>query len=596
MLKFEFDEATANQIVAGTIVDELHRCGVCFVTISPGSRSSALALAFFEHPGIESHVILDERSAGFFALGLAKAHGSPVAILTTSGTATAELTPAVTEASLSAVPLILITADRPMELYRSGSPQTIDQSVLYSGSLRDRRLIDAGAPGSWSRLRSVVAKSVLQAMGLCSTKGPVHLNVSFREPLISDGASLPEPLLPRSKDAPWYTAIDLCDNSTAFAFAQTLVGTRRGLIVVGDSQNHEAVFAISELLGWPTLVDPRSGLARRSRYAISYQDSFLRVGELVESLVPELVLYFGRPQASRVLSEFISHIGDPSGKMPAKIYRANDNGSDPEGVATGFLTGPLERLVGALSEAEMTNEVAISKAFVARYLRFDHFCDIEVRAAEREGNLGIEISAARAISSNLEARDLLFASASMPMRDLEFFSGVTAGSARVLQNRGANGIDGVLSSFVGAAVAHERDSYDSVSVLFVGDLAFLYDASFLGQLKKFSLAVLIVVIDNNGGGIFSFLPQKSSTAPEAFEELFSTPPDTKIADLVSAYGISCKAETKAAEIPALIAQVRLTRRPRVAIVGSDREVNLVAHKGLNQRIANALLAHDDQET
>ena len=590
-MQVEFDEVLSNHVVARTIVDELFRSGVRIVTLSPGSRSTPLALAALAHPAIETRVLLDERSAGFFALGVAKATGMPAAVVTTSGTAVVELSPAVTEATYSAVPLVVLSADRPFELYDTGAPQTIDQTAVFAGFIRQRRLIDAGAPGSFDRIRATVSRAVLVSRGLGGPLGPVHLNISFREPLVAPAAGAVEPLAGRVDALPWHATIDLDDVVEARSFAQMLLGTKRGLVVVGECDQNEAVFAISELLGWPTMVDPRSGMARRSRYAVSYQDSFLRVPELLDQLLPEVVLYFGRPQASRVLSEYLSAISSPYEVGSTMIYRSGDGATDPNGTAAGFVVGPLERLVAELSQAEILGEPSVDSGFAARYLRIDDMCDAEVRASQRDGTLGVEIKVARVLVESLTSTDLLFASASMPMRDLEFFSGSKPNYPRVLENRGANGIDGVLASFVGAALANERGGFGGIGVLAIGDLAFLYDASFLRELAKIEVAALIVVIDNDGGGIFSFLPQNGETSSEVFEEIFGTPHGIDLAKVAQAYSIECDTHAKVGDLPGAIADLRRSRKSRVMIIQSDRGANLAAHRDINARIATALLAY-----
>ncbi len=585
-MQVEFDEPLGNQVVAATIVDELHRSGVRVATISPGSRSTPLALALAAHKGIETRVILDERSAGFFALGAAKASGQPVAMLTTSGTAATELTPAVTEAFLSQVPLVVLSADRPLELYGSGSAQTIDQSVLYDGYLIMRRMIDAGAPGAWKRLRAVVSHAALTAAGLGGRKGPVQLNVSFREPLIRTAAELPAPFPGREGGAPWYESVDLADPRAAKRMARSLLGVRRGLLVVGEIQRDEAVFALSELLGWPTLVDPRSGLVRRSRFAITHQDAIARLPEVEQLLAPELVLYLGRPQASRALSELLARLAGPGGGT--SIWRAGDGGKDPEGLACGFLQGPPERLVAALTELELETEMAIEPGFVETFLALDSACDATIAAMQSAGELGVEIEVSRRLVDALGEADLLFAAASMPMRDLEFYAGPSDDYPRVLENRGANGIDGTIASFAGAALTHAQARPEGMSVLVIGDLAFVYDASFLKELAKLGERMLVVVVDNGGGGIFSLLSQRRLATPKTFEALFGTPHGLELTRLAAAYGMRASIATRAAEVSDAIADVRGDGRQSILVVQSERDSNLEAHEVLGRRLAAAM--------
>ena len=585
-MQVEFDEALGNQVVAATIVDELYRSGVRTATISPGSRSTPLALALAAHPGIDSRVILDERAAAFFALGAAKASGRPVAILTTSGTAATELTPAVTEAALSQVPLVILSADRPLELYGSGAAQTIDQSVLYGGSLLLRRLIDAGAPSSWKRLRAVVSHALLAAGGLSGSRGPVQLNVSFREPLISRGSDLPGALPGRADGRPWYEAVDLADPRAAKRMARSLLEVRRGLLIVGEAERDEAVFALSELLGWPTWVDPRSGLVRRSRLAFTHQDAVARVADVEKLLAPEFVLYLGRPQASRALSEMLARLAAPGG--PTTLWRGGDCGKDPEGLATGFLLGPPDRLVAALTELELETEVAIEADYVQAFAALDGACEKVIADMESTGQLGVEIEVSRRLVESLGEADLLFSAASMPMRDLEFYAGPSDDYPRVLENRGANGIDGTIASFAGAAVAHALVRPDGISVLVLGDLAFVYDASFLKELARIEAPLLVVVIDNGGGGIFSLLSQRRLAPAETFEALFGTPHGLDLVTLAQAYGMSVSISEEASEVGAAISKLREDGRKRILVVRSDRDANLEAHVRLSSLLSEAM--------
>ena len=585
-MQVEFDEPLGNQVVAATIVDELHRSGVRVATISPGSRSTPLALAIAAHRGIDSRVILDERAAGFFALGAAKASGRPVAVLTTSGTATTELTPAVTEASLSRVPLVILSADRPLELYESGAAQTIDQSVLYGGYLLLRRLIDAGAPGAWKRLRAVVSHAALTSAGLAGNRGPVQLNVSFREPLMRSGTELPEPMPGRDGGAPWYTAVDLADPRAAKQMARSLLEVHRGLLIVGELERDEAVFALSELLAWPTLVDPRSGLARRSRLAITHQDAMARLSELEERLAPELVLYLGRPQASRALSELLARWTGPKGA--SVLWRAGDEGKDPEGLARGFLVGPPERLVAALTELELETELAVEPDYVRAFMSMEDACEEAISKMAETGELGIEIEVSRRLVQELGEGDLLFSAASMPMRDLEFYAGTSDDYPTVIENRGANGIDGTIATFAGAALAHSEMRPAGISVLVLGDLAYVYDASFLRELARFSLPVLVVVIDNGGGGIFSLLSQRRLTSASTFEELFGTPHGLDLVAVAGAYGMHASTAKVAQEVGSAIAAVRSDRKSVVLVVQSDREANREAHERLVAHLAGGI--------
>ncbi|KJF16921.1 2-succinyl-5-enolpyruvyl-6-hydroxy-3-cyclohexene-1-carboxylic-acid synthase [Acidithrix ferrooxidans] len=581
-MTFEIDEAVGNQFVAMTIVDELYRNGVRYVAISPGSRSTPLALAFLAHHGISARVILDERSSSFFALGLAKASNAPVAILTTSGTASVELSPAITEAYYSGLPLIVLSSDRPLELYGTGSSQTINQTELYSGFVVGRILIDAGAKGAWSSIRSSISRAVLEAKGLFGPGGPFHLNVSFREPLISPQYEPNGQFQGRGNEEPWYEKIDLASHDKTYEFARTLCSVRRGLIVVGEDRQLEAIFAISELLGWPTLVDPRAGIVRRSRFAITHFDSILRQGTLTEALTPAVILYFGMPSASKVLSQFIARVSSNDNGPLTKVFRSGRRAWDPEGTASGFIVGNLERLVAQLSGQAIEEPSKHIEAFTNAFLDADGRIE---KVIEGSLDLGVETRSIREVVRHLLPSDLLFVSASMPIRDLESFASNENSFPVILENRGTNGIDGIIATFSGSASHLSALCPDTIAVLILGDLSFLYDVSFLRELSRLDLAALIVVLDNNGGGIFSFLSQKDIVDEKSFETLFGTPHNSDLDRIARGFGIDVETSKDSSRIQSAIEEVRGSRKTSLLVIKSDRDENLAAHKKINEAIA-----------
>ncbi len=582
--------AHINEQVAATIVDELIRCGLTRALISPGSRSTPLALAFARRKEVETTVILDERSSAFFALGSAKALAAPVAIVTTSGTAVAELTPAIIEASMSNIPLIVLSSDRPFELYRSGASQTIDQSQLFAGYLASRTFIDAGAQDGHGRLRSQISRSFLEACGLWGKAAPVQINVSFREPLVSGDSSV-ELIAGRLNGAPWYQRVDLCQVSDREAIALELLGTRRGIIIASEHPEAEAIFALSEILGWPTFVDPRSKVARRSQYAISNFDQIVRNFDLCELEVPDVILYFGRTLTSKPLSQWLTRVGADK----SRLIRHSIAGDDGEGVAQCLMAGELSHLLDCLVSIQSISTGPFDRSYTERFMAIDKKISSSIETMVEEGRLTGEALVARQLTTDLNDRDLLFGAASMAIRDIEAMMPLREDSPVVYENRGVNGIDGVIATFTGALVSHLASATnDGIGALLIGDLAFLYDLSFLREVERFSLPSLIVVNDNNGGGIFSFLSQRDQLGEVEFETLFGTPHNSDLGSLVKGFSIDVIVTKDVADLSKAISSVRSERRPLVVVFESNRDENLLAHQSFHQSITRELEAFVDE--
>ncbi len=496
----------------------------------------ALALAARSELGV--HVVHDERVAAFVALGLGLG-GFPAVLLCTSGTAAANFHPAVVEAGLSEVPMIVVTADRPPELRGVGSPQTIDQIELFGRSVRwfhDAPVPDQADPSSWRPL----AQRVFGAAGA----GPVHLNMPFREPLIGAAGALPDPLGPplvvprgRMSSGPLGDEFDRA----------------RGVIVAGGLHGFtgDQVESLASRLGWPVLADPLSRL-RSIDGAVTAFDSLLRDAAFAVDNEPEIVIRLGRAPASRVLSQWIVASGAPV------IQIGGPGVVDPDrNVAAHCTLDDLGKLSGSPDPGwalrwRQANDLV--EASFDRYL-----ADLSLS----------EPGVARAIANNLPDEVDLVVASSMPIRDLEWFGGR---SARAHANRGANGIDGTLSTALGLALSGRR------VVALLGDLAFVHDSNALWALDGRSADVRIVVIDNGGGGIFSFLPPASALDPEQFEQLFGTPHQTDIVALAKSHGIRAITATTHAELLGSVA----TPGPSVTRVVTDRIENVRVHAALNE--------------
>jgi 2-succinyl-5-enolpyruvyl-6-hydroxy-3-cyclohexene-1-carboxylate synthase len=580
------DKAT-QPTFAATLVDEWIRCGVTDTVICPGSRSAPLALALSARPEIRVHVRIDERGAGFFAIGLALATGRPAVVCTTSGTAAAELLPAVVEAHHARVPLIVCTADRPPELHDVGAPQTIEQTRLYGPAVRwawDPGPPDAAAVDTW---RPFAARAVAEATKAPVGPGPVHLNLAFREPLVAEPGPLPagrprnRPVLRVHGGSP---PPDEAETTVVFSWPG-----RRGVIVVGEGCGSPAtVLALAERLGWPVLADPRSGCRTTHPNAVAAADGFLRAEQVRAALAPQVVLTLGQPWASKVVGAYLAAASADGAEIVAvdPWWRWNDPDHIVEEVhradPSAWLEASYQRLLATPSvlaaparwlEGWQATEQAAQRA-------------IETTIAEDQSDRGgvlTEPSIARHLLRAVPPTTRVVASSSMPIRDLEWFAPRLDPPPRVLANRGANGIDGVCSTALGAAAAGVAPV-----VGLVGDLAFFHDTSALVRLSPASapMSCTLVVVDNGGGGIFSFLPPASAVDAGRFELLFGTPPVTSVSRVAAGFGIPTADVSTIGEFDAsLNLSVGQQSLSVIRAVVPDRADNVKLHDRINEEVA-----------
>ncbi|MBR8740870.1 2-succinyl-5-enolpyruvyl-6-hydroxy-3-cyclohexene-1-carboxylic-acid synthase [Nocardiopsis sp. MG754419] len=517
--------------LARVLVDELARCGLVEAVVAPGSRSTPLALALVAHPGIRVHVRVDERSASFLALGLARASRRPVAVVCTSGTAAANFHPAVMEADESGVPLLVLTADRPPELRGTGANQTVDQIGLYGGAVR--MFTEVGtpdpAPGMVAYWRSLTCRAWAAALG--GRPGPVHLNVAFRDPLTpdqtaGDGSTWTAPLDGRPDGRPWISRPGPHDEPAPYV----LPDVERGVIVCGDGDYDPVPFlALSELTGWPLLAEPTSN-ARRAG-AISTYRQLLAAPGFADAHTPELVVSVGRPNLSRQVLAYLrraarhvvvtaASVGDARASLP-------DDFSDPARTATDVVAAVAPPAgVGGRAPERTAWSLSWERAEDAARRVVDGVLDAEETLSEPR--------LARDLVAQPAAGALLFAGASMPIRDLDATMHARCG-VRLVGNRGVSGIDGTVSTAIGAALAHQRES-DAPAYALLGDLALLHDQNGLiigpGEPRP---DLAIVVVNNDGGGIFSGLEQAGH--PD-FERVFGTP-----------HGVSMERVAAVADLP-----------------------------------------------
>ncbi|MET8338556.1 2-succinyl-5-enolpyruvyl-6-hydroxy-3-cyclohexene-1-carboxylic-acid synthase [Streptosporangium canum] len=530
--------------LATVLIDELVRCGLTDVVLAPGSRSAPLALAVHADSRIRLHVRVDERSASFLALGLARRSERPVALICTSGTAAANFHPAVIEAHESGVPLLLLTADRPPELRDTGASQTIDQIKLYGTAVRwfSEVGVPEDRPGQVAYWRSLACRAYQRSLGP-TDPGPVQLNLSFREPLIPDGDASWCESLEGDANGPWIRA-----RVAPPAVALHLPPTRRGVLVVGDgASNIRRYVAAAGMAGWPVLSEPNGG-ARYGDHAMSAYHFLLGTPEFADRHRPEVVVTLGRPGLSRSLLNWLRHADE-------HIVVAPDltRWPDPTRSAT------------QVAQAVEIPVAAGDDAWLHSWRRADH----AARAAIDEVLDGAGLSEprlARDLADTLPNGSLLFSGSSMPIRDLDQAMRPRRG-LRVLANRGAAGIDGVVSTAMGAALAHNGPAY-----ALMGDLTFLHDQNGLILSPREPRPDLcLVVVNNDGGGIFSLLPQAALRDP--FERVFGTAHGVDLAHVAAATGTPYTFVSE----PDQLSKALRGEGLRIVEVRSDRESNAVLH-------------------
>lgn len=563
-----------------TIVDEFVRCGVADAVICPGSRSTPLALALVAEPRLRTHVVLDERSAGFLALGLGAATGRPAIVLTTSGTAAVELHPAVVEADLGQVPLLVCTADRPPELHGVGAPQTVDQQHLFGRSVRS--FVDPGPPdGTTSATwRSLAARAVADTVG--TPHGPVQLNLPFREPLVGRVGAMPTG---RSDGAPWHSRLvgvgvpDPEQVARLVGAFGTTDAPRRGVVVAGaglDAAAADAVVELATRLCWPLFADPRSNARTTAPVVVAHADGLLRVPSFA-ALRPEVVLRFGAPPASKVLAQWLA-----AGDALRISVDAAGTWWDPDRHLDVVVAADPGRTAAAFAAALARGSDDADDTWLARWRRADDGAAAAIGDALRGGDARSEPAVARAVWAAAGGDDVVVVSSSMPVRDLEWFAGRRAAPPRVLANRGANGIDGVVSTAVGVALATPATTW-----LLVGDLALLHDTTALQHLAERDVRLRIVVADNGGGGIFSFLPQRATVDAASFERLFGTPHGLQLESLLAVHGV--EVVPCGADLDVSIAELAAHPSSAAAlVVPGDRAGNVAVHDRLHAAIAAAL--------
>jgi 2-succinyl-5-enolpyruvyl-6-hydroxy-3-cyclohexene-1-carboxylate synthase len=555
----------AGRAFALVLVDELARRGVRHAVIAPGSRSTPVALAFLEHPKVTVHVRIDERSAAYLALGIAKATGSVVPVLCTSGTATTYLHGAVMEADLARVPLLALTADRPPELHGIGANQTVEQSGLYGNAVRWAYDLPApeNHPDAVDAWRETVRTAVERCLGLQGAPtGPVHLNLALREPLvpIDDGTGFDHELgLDRVRRLT--TAKPPADTSPD-VLAGALAGVRNAVVVVGDTvKDYEPIVWWCEQVGWPLIAEPHSN-ARRGGSALRAADAVLRDPAFVAEHRPDLVVVVGRIGISRQVQDWLHDT--------PHIVVSPDGGHWDVTRSARFVLScspfAFERLDTASHQADGGWHSAWTEASKGASLAIDALLD--------STKVLTEPRVARDVARLLAPGAVLVVSSSMPIRDLDLVM-EPRDDITVYANRGVSGIDGFVSTAQGIAIGNDGDP----TVALCGDLSLLHDSNgfIVGSAEQPDLTY--VVINNDGGGIFSLLPQGSAVEPTAFEQLFGTPHGLSLEALSAAYGVPHRLVSSADELAdALSSHGGL----RIVEVRTDRHENAALHARMRE--------------
>lgn len=560
------DFRNTNALWCSVLAETLVRCGVRIAVTSPGSRSTPLTTALARHPGIEAVPVLDERAAAFFALGHAKRTGEPVALVCTSGTAAANYLPAIVEAHESGAPLLVFTADRPPELRDCASGQTIDQQKLYGAHVGFYHELAVPEPRLelLCYLRQTVAHAVARTRA--PQPGPVHLNAPFRDPLAPLADATAEPLRGRI-DEPFFAALAPTTAPVA-GVVWSAPATARGLIVAGPVHTAAPAAYAAEVgrlarqLGWPVLADALSPVRHQAAAGVSivsHYDALLRDEAVAAALAPEFVLCLGDWPTSKVLRGWLARSGAEAAFIAPTA--ANRDGlhlrtrwlaAAPAGVTLSGAVPPVGDYARRWAEAERATAARLAAALDAA----DDF---------------FEPKAAWLLVRHLPAGTPVFVASSMPVRDVEYFWPANARGTQFLFNRGANGIDGTLSSALGAAHG------GAPTVLLTGDLSLLHDTNGFLLRPKLRGSLTIVLVDNGGGGIFGHLPVAQFDPP--FEEYFATPQQVDFAALCAAYGVGYTAVRDWAQFAALVAELPATGM-RLLHLRTDRRADAARRKAL----------------
>ncbi|MFC1557033.1 2-succinyl-5-enolpyruvyl-6-hydroxy-3-cyclohexene-1-carboxylic-acid synthase [candidate division KSB1 bacterium] len=580
------DSLNINHLWSVLLIEELVRNGVRYFCISPGSRSTPLTVAAARNPDAATIICYDERGAAFHALGYARAQMRPAAVISTSGTATANYYPAVIEASVDGIPLVVLTADRPPELRSTGANQTIDQPGIYGGYVRwqfDMPCPDEKIP--LSMVLTTIDQAVYRAQ--LPPAGPVHINCMFREPLEPKSGSLPETYFGsirewRSSREPhtrYHRPERTPDINAVQETAAILKRSERGLLAAGrltSEKEIRAVADLSQILKWPLFADITSGLRLQKAlpYLIPYYDQLLFTRKFREEYVPDTILHIG----GQITSKRFLALTENAQVKRYLLVRNDPFRHDPGHTVTHRIDTEIDLFCAQLSENVETGTES-------RWLEpFTHF-NGNVETLIEKSLLGTdklsEPGTARIISNSLHNDHNLFLASSMPIRDMDMYA--VPGNGRVIagSNRGASGIDGTIAAAAGFAAGMKSDT-----TLLIGDIAAIHDCNSLSQLNRINQTVTVVIVNNGGGGIFSFLP--IAEYEDVFEQYFGTPHDYNFSGLASAFNIDYYHPAANSELIDVYRNAVKNGSPALIEVTIDRKENAELHKTLKNLIIKSI--------
>jgi 2-succinyl-5-enolpyruvyl-6-hydroxy-3-cyclohexene-1-carboxylate synthase len=555
---------------AAHLVGGLADAGLDMAIVSPGSRNTPLTLAFAAEPRIRDISIRDERSAGFVALGYAKATGTPAAVACTSGSAAAHYLPAIVESDQSATPMIVLTADRPLRLRGTSAPQTMDQIDLYGAHVKSFIDLDTADTSS-----AHTSATILMAAAVTRPPGPVHGNVPFDEPLVPDGPVAPvQPRVTTSDGSPSSEPSGVADD----------LADRKVLIVVGGRGNtalSRAVNALSVQIAAPVIADPQTNITganvlKHGDLIVAAQDADGRPLAL-DAHRPDVVLRLGPLPTSKPLWSWL----ETSGVDQVLVEHARL--ADPLGSATTTYAQDPLHLLGHLDVPATQDD-----QFLTAWLAMDRVVSTAMEAAVAALPFPNEPAIARTIAASVPDHSILFVGSSRPIRDLDAF-GDARDSVTVIANRGVNGIDGAISTALGAALT------GTPTTLYIGDVTALHDISAITEVQRLAPPLQIVVVNNDGGGIFSFLPQaRTSTIPETvYERHWGTPHGLAISPIAASMGLASRTVTSRGELAdALRNQIET---PELIEIVTDRSTNLGHHQIVRKAVTLALTGSEHIE-
>jgi 2-succinyl-5-enolpyruvyl-6-hydroxy-3-cyclohexene-1-carboxylate synthase len=575
-----------NTFWANLIVEELVRCGVDYFCISPGSRSTPLTVAVARNKKAKSIVCYDERNSAFHALGYARASGKPAAIITTSGTACANLYPAIIEASNDNLPMVILTADRPPELIDTSANQTINQPNMFAAYTRwqfDLPCPDENIPPEM--VLTTIDQSVFRSR--YSNPGPVHINCRYRKPLEPTDAKPPADYTKNIQA--WTDSTEpftkyeypgiVATGENLIALADAIHQTARGMIIVGklnSGDERKAVMGIINMLNWPVYADITSGLRLTdcTTNVIRYFDQELLSDEFNKKAAPSLVLHFGGRKTSKRVDEFLDQY------RPDKYIVINNTPQrqDPIHAVTAYLQGDVvDTCEGLMDRTQLLEQSDYAGFYADKALHADAIIERSIYSKKWMSEPFI----ARELSKIIPDNSSLVLSSSMPIRDVDLYSVSGRSGITVAANRGVSGIDGVISTASGFAAGKKE-----LTTLLIGDMAFIHDINALAVLKTLDIPVIVIVVNNRGGGIFHFLP--ISQVEDVFEDYFAVPHDFAFKGACETFGIDYYNPGSKTEFTSTYKAVVINAVPAVIEIDTNREENLKLRRTIKQQITEAL--------